>query len=53
MPNHYTSICLEWGGYEGRMAVKAYDSKIHALSVWQQTWYGPQGVVLGGGGSSS
>ena len=52
MPNHHTSISFGWGGYEACMAVKAYYSKVHAQSVAADL-YTPQGVDLGGGGSSS
>ena len=53
MPNHNTSICLEWGGYEGCMAVKACNTKVHVPRVWQQTYMLPRGGDLGGGGPSS
>ena len=40
-------------GYEGCMAVKAYDSRFIAPSVWFAGLNTPQGVDLGGDGSSS
>ena len=48
MPNHHASICLVWEGYEGCMAVKAYDSKVHVLSVWQQTCMFPRELIWEG-----
>ena len=48
IPNHHTSIYLGWGGYEGCMAVKAYDSKVHVLSVWQQTCMLPRELIWEG-----
>ena len=48
MPNHHTSICLGWGGYEESMAVKAYNSKIHAPHVWQQTCMFPMKLIWEG-----
>ena len=40
-------------GYEGCMAVKAYDSRFTALSIWLADLYTPDRVDLAGGGSSS
>ena len=48
MPNHHTSICLGRDGYEACMAVKEYDAKVHAPSVWQQNCIPPRELIWQG-----